>query len=82
MGQALLGLIFEGGGFEEMISSSGLGIMASAAKPIVKRKALASIQSVNDEQAAWIIDQVHRLSREFENQTGAYSPYHYSDETE
>ncbi len=80
MGHALLGLLFDGGGFEEMISSSGLGLMASAAKPIVKRKALASIQSVNDEQAAWIIDQVHRLSREFENQTGAYSPYHYEAE--
>lgn len=80
---SLLGLIFDGGGFEEMIASSGLGMLAMATKPVVKKRALASIESIGPEQAAWIIDQIHRLSYQFENETGNYSPYHYEkDETE
>lgn len=77
---SLLGLIFDGGGFEEMISNSGLGLMASVAKPIVRRKAIESVQAIGDDQAAFIIDQVHRLSFEFENKTGQFSPYHYEKE--
>lgn len=80
MAGSLLGLIFDGGGFEEMTDSAGLGMFANAAKPIVKKRAIASIQSIGDEQAKWIIDQVHRLSFQFENETGEFSPYHYEKE--
>lgn len=77
LANSLCVLIFEGGGFEEMVTSSGLGMVAGAAKPIVRKRALASIEAINEDQAAWIVDQVHRLSSEFENLTGKYSPYHY-----
>lgn len=77
---ALCGLIFDGGGFEEMIASSGLGMFAGAAKPLVRKRAVASIEAIGEPQAVWIIDQIHRLSWQFENETGVFSPYHYEAE--
>ena len=82
LAHSLLGLIFEGGGFEEMIASSGLGMFAGAAKPIVKRKALESISSLGPAQADWLIEQVHALSFQFEELTGNFSPFHYESEAD
>lgn len=78
----IFGLIFESGGFEEMTDSAGFGFAAKAAKPIIMKKAKASIASISDEQAAWLIDRIHALSASLENLTGSYSAHHYGEEKE
>jgi hypothetical protein len=78
LGFKVLQLIFDGDGYEEMVGASGMtAFMARAAKPVMRRKAEQSIQNMSEDQARWFIDQVHQLSRGFENATGNYSPYHY-----
>lgn len=71
--------VFDNGGFEEMISSTGFGIAAGALKPVLKRNAAQSIDAIDDEKAEWIINQVHKLSARFEDLTGVDSPYHYGE---
>lgn len=79
IGGNLLGLIFEGGGFDEMAAGSGFGPLLKGAKPIMKKKAIASLQTMTDEQAAWVVDQIHRLSASIEDLTNVNSPYHYGE---
>ncbi len=76
----IFGLIFESGGFEEMTDGAGLGFAAKAAKPIIMKKARASIAAIGEDQAAWLIDRIHSLSANLENLTGNYSAHHYGDE--
>ena len=79
LGHSLLDLIFEDGGFEEMIDGAGLGLLAKAARPIVQKRAVASIARITDDQAKWLVDRIHKLSADFEDATGEDSPYHYAE---
>lgn len=72
----LIRAIFEGGGFEDMVAETGLGMMARPLKPTLKAKAEQSITKLSDDQAEWMIDQIHQLSAKFEELTGNYSDYH------
>lgn len=77
LGGQLLRLMFEGGGFENMCEASGFGMALKLGRPVVEKRARQSLEELTDETAAWIVDQVHRLSCSFEDATGQSSPYHY-----
>jgi hypothetical protein len=79
MANDLLGMIFEQGGFEEMLGGSGFGIALGALKTTIHRKALESVASIDDAKADWLVRQIHLLSYRLEEVTGNYSPFHYEE---
>jgi hypothetical protein len=81
LGCELLALIFEGDNFESAMTDAlgPLGMIARTAKPMIERRAITSLQNMTEENAAWLIDRIHRLSWQFENVTGNFSGYHYDE---
>lgn len=79
MANGLLRMIFEQGGFEEMLGGSGFGVALGALKPTIQRKALESVAAIDDAKADWLVRQIHFLSFRLETVTGKFSPFHYEE---